>query len=72
MEVIQVISGILTIGLGVLGILNSIFLWVPMFVQKHAVTGTTGTTNTVLRVAAGIIGLAVIAAGIALIVDAAS
>lgn len=32
-------------GLGVFGLLNSIFLWVPMLVQGHAVTGTTGTKN---------------------------
>lgn len=54
-------------GLGVFGFLNSIFLWVPMFVQGHAVTGTTGTKNTVLRVAGAVISLPLVAGGIPII-----
>ena len=72
MKAIAIIAGILAIGLGGFGFLNTIFLWVPMLVQGHAVTGTSGSKNTALRVGGAVISLAVIAGGIALIVSAAS
>ncbi|MGZ5443037.1 MAG: hypothetical protein ACXW5U_27150 [Thermoanaerobaculia bacterium] len=67
MNVVKIIAGIIAIGLGGFGLLNSIFLWVPMLVQGHAVTGQSSPKQTVLRVAGGVISLALIAGGIAII-----
>lgn len=67
MNVIKIIAGIIAIGLGTFGVLNSIFLWVPMLVQGHAVTGQSSPKQTALRVAGVVISLAIIAGGIAII-----
>lgn len=67
MNVIKIIGGIIAIGLGGFGLLNSIFLWVPMLVQGHPVTGQASPKQTALRVAGGVISLALIAGGIAII-----
>lgn len=63
----KIIGGIIAIGLGGFGILNSIFLWVPMFVQGHPVPAQPSPKQTALRVAGGIISAIIMAAGIAMI-----
>ena len=67
MGVVKVIAGIIAIALGTFGILNSIFLWIPMFVQGHAVGSASTPRNTALRIVGGIISAALIAGGIAMI-----
>ncbi len=68
MGAIKIVIGIVTIALGALGLLNSIFMFIPMFVQGHAVGSSNTSRNTGLRVAGGIISAALIAGGITLLV----
>lgn len=67
MNVVKIIVGVIAMGLGVFGILNTIFLWVPMLVQGHEVTGQSTPKDIALRITAGIISLAIIAGGIFII-----
>lgn len=57
-----IVIGVIFILFGLFGIANSIFMFIPAFVQGHAVN------STVLRVAEGLLSAVFVVAGIVLMV----
>jgi hypothetical protein len=67
----MVANGILGIGLlviGLFGLSEMIFLWLPAEVQNYVVPAEPGAKRTILRLFGGLVCAAIAAAGIGLLV----